>query len=134
METQSMQSLREGPGPFSQIASSGKNEQTVYPADDGWVIRVYHDYEANDATFQSVMCNASCQFGNIDFCNVKHLQAPLDAYASPSKLNSIAADPVMNRYPGGNPVETAREVEYEWYGRNKNFFHIPSRSLCLGKL
>ncbi|CAG0920569.1 unnamed protein product [Notodromas monacha] len=69
---------------FKRLPTVAKMCEKFYPAAEGWVIRVYHDFEATDPNFRSVMCKASCEFANIDFCYVKSLQAPLDSYASPS--------------------------------------------------
>ncbi|CAG0924804.1 unnamed protein product [Notodromas monacha] len=101
----------------TRLPTVAKMCEKCYPAAEGWVIRVYHDFEATDPNFRSVMCKASCEFANIDFCYVKSLQAPLDSYASPSgmwgtsKLSQLAKnvnweeiESKMLKQIGANPV------------------------------
>jgi len=42
----------------------------VYP---GWVMRVYHNLDLNSPAWRTAVCNITCTYDHVDFCDVRRL-------------------------------------------------------------
>jgi hypothetical protein len=71
--------------------------EQFYPSADGWSVRVYHDADKlNDKALTERLCNLTCKFGHLEFCDMSRLPEPAMKYNKKGFFFSVYSEIYLN--------------------------------------
>ncbi|XP_043215370.1 uncharacterized protein LOC122378413 [Amphibalanus amphitrite] len=109
---------------LSGIERNAMRSLEFYP---GWTMRVFHDGKDSSAEWNKTACEVTCQFPNVDFCDVRRLPGLGDISSQTATVwrFAVIADESVERFVMRDldSILTKRERDAvnEWLESNKTF-------------
>ncbi|XP_043215369.1 uncharacterized protein LOC122378412 [Amphibalanus amphitrite] len=109
---------------LSGVKRNAMRSLEFYP---GWTMRVFHDGKANFTEWNKTACEVTCEFPNVDFCDVRQLPGIGDISGHVGSIwrFAVIADESVERFVMRDLdsilTQRERDAVTEWLESNKTF-------------